>query len=130
MNISIEKIIGNAKLAEMAARHLAYSMQDIHSYQELTPKEREIISIEQFQEIAVPAVEVYRSLKEKNPSHIILIRVGKYYKTFDDDAKKVSNILGITLFDNGETLFPRHAIDTYLPKLVHSGHKVAIHDNC
>lgn len=130
MNISINKIMASPELMTMAAKHLAYSMQDIHSYYELTPKEREIISLDNFKEIEIPVVEVYCSLKEKNPNHLVLCRCGEYYKTFNEDAKTCSNVLGITLLDSGETVFPRHALDTFLPKLIRAGHKVAVHDNC
>lgn len=76
----------------------------------------------------------YYSIKEKHPDAILLFRVGDFYETFETDAVKTSQILGITLTKraNGAASyidlagFPHHAIDTYLPKLVRAGQRVAI----
>ena len=76
----------------------------------------------------------YVSIKEKHPDAILLFRVGDFYETFGEDAVKASEILGITLTKraNGSASFvdlagfPFHAIDTYLPRLVRAGQRVAI----
>lgn len=76
----------------------------------------------------------YASIKAKHPDAILLFRVGDFYETFGEDAIKASDILGITLTRraNGSASFvelagfPYHAIDTYLPKLVRAGQRVAI----
>ena len=76
----------------------------------------------------------YYSIKAVHPDAILLFRVGDFYETFGDDAIKASGILGITLTRraNGSATyvelagFPYHAIDTYLPKLVRAGERVAI----
>ncbi|MCC5908125.1 MAG: DNA mismatch repair protein MutS [Balneolaceae bacterium] len=75
----------------------------------------------------------YFSIKEKHPGTILLFRVGDFYETFDDDAVLISRELGITLTkrNNGGDQtplagFPYHALDTYLPKLVKRGYRVAI----
>ncbi|MCK5823260.1 MAG: DNA mismatch repair protein MutS [Bacteroidales bacterium] len=76
----------------------------------------------------------YASIKAKHPDAILLFRVGDFYETFSDDAIKTSEILGITLTRraNGAASyvelagFPHHAVDTYLPKLVRAGQRVAI----
>ncbi|MBE9467615.1 MAG: DNA mismatch repair protein MutS [Bacteroidetes bacterium] len=76
----------------------------------------------------------YASIKAKHPDAILLFRVGDFYETFSDDAIKTSKILGITLTRraNGAASyvelagFPHHAVDTYLPKLVRAGQRVAI----
>ncbi len=76
----------------------------------------------------------YYTIKEKHPDAILLFRVGDFYETFGDDAIKSSEILGITLTRraNGAASyvelagFPFHALDTYLPKLVRAGQRVAI----
>ncbi|MFO7655543.1 MAG: DNA mismatch repair protein MutS [Bacteroidales bacterium] len=76
----------------------------------------------------------YYSIKEQHPDAILLFRVGDFYETFGPDAIKSSEILGITLTKraNGSASFvdlagfPFHAIDTYLPKLVRAGQRVAI----
>ncbi|MBI9069810.1 MAG: DNA mismatch repair protein MutS [Salinivirgaceae bacterium] len=76
----------------------------------------------------------YYSIKTKHPDAILLFRVGDFYETFSDDAIKASGILGITLTKraNGAASFvelagfPYHALDTYLPKLVRAGQRVAI----
>lgn len=76
----------------------------------------------------------YNSIKRKHPDAILLFRVGDFYETFCEDAIKASEILGITLTRraNGAASFvelagfPHHALDTYLPKLVRAGQRVAI----
>lgn len=73
--------------------------------------------------------EQYKDIKQKHPDAILLFRVGDFYETFQEDAIAVSEILGITLtgrFGNELAGFPHHALDTYLPKLVRAGKRVAI----
>jgi DNA mismatch repair protein MutS len=78
----------------------------------------------------------YYSIKGKYPDAILLFRVGDFYETFSEDAIKASEILGITLTKraNGSASsielagFPHHALDTYLPKLVRAGERVAVCD--
>lgn len=84
--------------------------------------------------VETPLMKQYYSIKEKHPDAILLFRVGDFYETFGEDAIKASEILGITLTRraNGSASFvelagfPFHAIDTYLPKLVRAGQRVAI----
>lgn len=81
-----------------------------------------------------PLMKQYLEMKKKHPDAILLFRVGDFYETFSDDAVRASEILGITLTRraNGSAAyvelagFPHHALDTYLPKLVRAGHRVAI----
>lgn len=81
-----------------------------------------------------PLMTQYFSIKEENPDSILLFRVGDFFETFDEDAKLASQVLGITLTkrSNGAAGdvplagFPHHAIDTYLPKLVRAGYRVAV----
>lgn len=76
----------------------------------------------------------YYAIKAKHPDAVLLFRVGDFYETFGDDAIKAAEILGITLTRraNGAASFvelagfPYHALDTYLPKLVRAGQRVAI----
>ncbi|MDX9881146.1 MAG: DNA mismatch repair protein MutS [Prolixibacteraceae bacterium] len=76
----------------------------------------------------------YYAVKDKHPDAVLLFRVGDFYETFGEDAIKASEILGITLTRraNGSASsvelagFPHHALDTYLPKLVRAGQRVAI----
>ncbi len=83
-----------------------------------------------------PLMKQYLEIKGKHPDAILLFRVGDFYETFSDDAIKASEILGITLTKraNGSASsvelagFPHHALDTYLPKLVRAGQRVAICD--
>jgi len=78
----------------------------------------------------------YRQIKTKYPDALLLFRIGDFYETFGDDAKKASKILGIVLTKraNGAASyidlagFPHHSLDTYLPKLVRAGLRVAICD--
>jgi DNA mismatch repair protein MutS len=81
-----------------------------------------------------PLMKQYNQVKAKHPDAILLFRVGDFYETFSVDAIKASKILGITLTKraNGAASyvelagFPYHALDTYLPKLVRAGQRVAI----
>ena len=78
-------------------------------------------------------IELYNSFKEKHPDALILLRCGDFYETYEDDAATCSRVLGITLTRrNNDGLrmagFPYHALDTYLPRLIRAGHRVAIHD--
>jgi len=80
-----------------------------------------------------PLMKQYNAIKAKYPDAVLLFRVGDFYETFGPDAIKASKILGIVLTKraNGgynEELagFPHHSLDTYLPKLVRSGQRVAI----
>ena len=83
-----------------------------------------------------PLMKQYLELKGKHPDAILLFRVGDFYETFSDDAIAASEILGITLTRraNGSAMhvelagFPHHALDSYLPKLVRAGRRVAICD--
>ena len=78
----------------------------------------------------------YNAIKVKYPDALLLFRVGDFYETFGEDAIKASEILGIVLTKRangpGQHIelagFPHHSIDTYLPKLVKAGHRVAICD--
>ena len=84
--------------------------------------------------VETPLMKQYYQIKSVHPDAILLFRVGDFYETFGDDAIKASGILGITLprRANGSATFvelagfPYHAIDTYLPKLVRAGERVAI----
>ena len=86
-------------------------------------------------ETANKMVEKFNELKTKHHDAVILFRVGDFYESYFDDAKKVSDILGLTLTKrNGEngyyfTGFPYHALDNYLPKLIRAGWRVAICDD-
>ncbi len=83
-----------------------------------------------------PLMKQYNAIKTKYPDALLLFRVGDFYETFGDDAIKASNILGIVLTKraNGAASFvdlagfPHHSLDTYLPKLVRAGMRVAICD--
>ena len=84
--------------------------------------------------VETPLMKQYYNIKTKHPDAILLFRVGDFYETFGEDAIKTSEILGITLTRraNGSAQFvelagfPYHALDTYLPRLVRAGQRVAI----
>ncbi len=84
--------------------------------------------------VETPLMKQYLQMKAKHPDAVLLFRVGDFYETFSDDAITASEILGITLTRraNGSAQsvelagFPHHALDTYLPKLVRAGKRVAI----
>ncbi len=84
--------------------------------------------------VETPLMKQYYDIKDKHPEAVLLFRVGDFYETFGEDAIKTAEILGITLTRraNGAASyvelagFPHHALDTYLPKLVRAGQRVAI----
>lgn len=84
--------------------------------------------------VETPLMKQYIEMKQKHPDAILLFRVGDFYETFSDDAIMTSEILGITLTRRANGVsqyvelagFPHHALDTYLPKLVRAGKRVAI----
>ena len=97
-----------------------------------SPKQKPLAEkIEQKNE---PLLKQYQEMKKKHPDAILMFRVGDFYEIFGKDAVEASEILGITLtrrmngIDNRIELagFPHHALDTYLPKLVRAGKRVAI----
>jgi DNA mismatch repair protein MutS len=83
-----------------------------------------------------PLMTQYYRVKKEYPDTILLFRIGDFYETFEEDAKIASKVLGITLTkrSNGAAEdvplagFPHHAIDSYLPKLVRAGYRVAVCD--
>ena len=83
-----------------------------------------------------PLMKQYNAIKVKYPDAMLLFRVGDFYETFGEDAKKAAHVLGIVLTKRGagsesETAlagFPHHSLNTYLPKLVKAGMRVAICD--
>ncbi len=87
-------------------------------------------------ETETPLMKQYNAFKAKYPDAILLFRVGDFYETFGEDAKKASGVLGIVLTkrSNGKASsielagFPHHSLDTYLPKLVRAGLRVAVCD--
>ena len=87
--------------------------------------------------VLTPMMKQYFELKTKHPDAVLLFRCGDFYETYSEDAIVASEILGITLTkrangQQGRTVemagFPHHALDTYLPKLVRAGKRVAICD--
>lgn len=87
-------------------------------------------------ETETPLMKQYNTFKAKYPDAILLFRVGDFYETFGEDARRTSAVLGIVLTrrSNGKASevelagFPHHALDTYLPKLVRAGLRVAVCD--
>lgn len=79
-------------------------------------------------------IETFKMLKKKHSDALILFRVGDFYESYCEDAQKASEVLGVTLTKNKKedifmAGFPTHALDTYLPKLIRAGVRVAICDN-
>jgi len=95
------------------------------------PSEEKISAI-----VETPLMKQYNTIKAKYPDALLLFRVGDFYETFGEDAIKAAQILGIVLTKrkNGAAAyvelagFPHHSLDTYLPKLVRAGNRVAICD--
>ena len=92
--------------------------------------------------INTPIMEQFNKLKAKHPEAILLFRIGDFYEAYDEDASKIGEILGVTVTrrlnskekgSDGHAPkiagFPHHALDTYLPKLINAGQRVAICDH-
>ena len=80
-----------------------------------------------------PVMKQYRDLKEQHPDAVLLFRIGDFYEAYEEDAETAADILGIVLTTrntDGTKMagFPHHALDTYLPKLVMAGKRIAICD--
>jgi DNA mismatch repair protein MutS len=113
-------------------------MDDVNSFcifTEMAMKNRSMIK-SATAEVETPLMKQYNTIKGKYPDALLLFRVGDFYETFGADAVKAANILGIVLTKraNGSASFielagfPHHSLDTYLPKLVRAGQRVAICD--
>jgi DNA mismatch repair protein MutS len=84
--------------------------------------------------MSTPLMKQYLHVKAKYPDTILLFRMGDFFETFEDDAKITSKVLGIVLTKRGNGAagdiplagFPHHALDTYLPKLLRAGYRVAV----
>ena len=125
---------------EMAQQEDKPSDQKEHTSEQREEKEEEEKEEKAVKAAISPILQQYLDLKKKHPDAILLFRCGDFYETYKDDAVKASNILGITLTksngykdDEGKPLamagFPHHALDTYLPKLIRAGQRVAIYDH-
>lgn len=80
-----------------------------------------------------PMMRQFRYLKSKHPDALLLFRCGDFYESYEEDAKESARVLGITLTkrsSDGTVMagFPHHALDTYLPRLIRAGKRVAICD--
>lgn len=78
-------------------------------------------------------IQQFNEFKEKHPEALLLFKCGDFYETYENDAQIASEVLGITLTLNTRDKrkmagFPHHALDSYLPKLIRAGHRVAICD--
>ena len=78
-------------------------------------------------------IKQFQDLKQKHPDAVLLFRCGDFYETYEDDAEIAARDLGITLTKSSKdgtrmAGFPHHALDTYLPRLIRKGHRIAICD--
>ncbi len=84
--------------------------------------------------MSTPLMKQYAQVKSKYPDTILLFRMGDFFETFEEDAKITAKVLGITLTKRGNGAageiplagFPHHALESYLPKLLKAGHRVAV----
>jgi len=117
----------------IAALHNAESMEDVIAKLNGSPEpEKEPQSEDESEPEIIPALKMqYQDLKAKHPDDTLLFRCGDFYESYHDDAETIAKVLGITLTKKGDTKmagFPYHALDAYLPKLIHKGLRVAICD--
>ena len=116
-----------------------YTIKLVESENETSNTKEETKKAEEVKVELSPMLKQFYELKAKHPDAVLLFRCGDFYETYGEDAEDVSKILGITLTKNtkrkdkdGKPLalagFPHHALDTYLPKLIRAGKRVAICD--
>lgn len=128
------------KLEEMK-RSISPDVEDTQLHEENEHREYHEEEKRQQQQMSnvPPIIKQYNDLKQKHPDALLLFRCGDFYETYKEDAVKASNILGITLTKHSKRMdeegkplkmagFPYHALDTYLPKLIRAGERVAICD--
>ena len=130
-----------AKNVDFCREFLLYTHILVNQYA-FKPKEdieRMISQNEDAKTAESPIMKQFHDLKAKHPDALLLLRVGDFYETYEQDAVEASRILGIALTHRHPTVpynspsnamagFPFHALDTYLPKLVRAGKRVAICD--
>ena len=106
--------------------------EDITDKKDVTEQQNQQVQTTKAMEKEMKAVEKqYEDLKIKHPDAVLLFRKGDFYEAYKADAEKASKILAIGLEQRGSIIvasFPHHALDTYLPKLVRAGERVAICD--
>lgn len=89
-------------------------------------------AVQMYAEKTMKAFIIHTNIKIKHPDAIILVRIGDFYETFSRDAQDVSRICGTTLTTiptgQEQTMFPHLDLDTYLPKLIRAGKRIAICD--
>lgn len=126
----------NEQIEEYLFKKLNLNESEIHYMcaKNLTNKTEKYRSLEVW-----PLLKQFQKLKVKHPDALLLFRSGDFYEAYMEDAVTVANLLGITLTryskqmdGEGKPLkqagFPYHALDTYLPKLIRAGQRVAICD--
>ncbi len=123
------------KKQEQSPERQEEKRQEEKAKEELTKQETKAVA----GLVMSPILRQWNELKSKHPDALLLFRTGDFYETYKDDAQKASKILGITLtksskYNDGDGKplemagFPFHALDTYLPKLIRAGERVAICD--
>lgn len=132
-NIHIEDMSARELIA---ALHNSETMEDVIAKLNGSPEPKDESQSED--ETANPEPEIipalkmqFDDLKKKHPEATLLFRCGDFYETYHEDAETAAKILGITPTQRGKTKmagFPHHALDTYLPKLIRAGLRVAICD--
>ena len=111
----------------------------LHEEKEQRDNQQQTVQQESANVALSPMMKQFMDLKGKHPDALLLFRVGDFYETYQQDARKASQILGITLTRSNKhngpdgkpaemAGFPHHALDTYLPKLIRAGERVAICD--
>ena len=109
--------------------------KDIREEKEATVQRDNNATVEKKEETKdSPIMKQWKELKAKHPDALLLFRVGDFYEMYEQDAKRGAEVLGITLTKRNTQAghymagFPHHALDTYLPKLIRAGERVAICD--
>lgn len=135
MMVSMEKEQHEEEKRRNSPEQKAKERQEEKAKEETTKAETKAVAA-----VALsPMLKQFYDLKAKHPDAMLLFRTGDFYETYEEDAHKSSQILGITLTRSTKELnrdgnqlemagFPYHALDTYLPKLIRAGERIAICD--
>lgn len=128
-----QKALEAAIEQEQAVDDVKDAIRELNASSDVPQPSPQPLQLEFKCEEQTPLMKQWTELKQKHPDALLLFRCGDFYEMYEDDAAKAAEILGITLTKSSTHStrmagFPYHALDTYLPKLIRNGCRVAICD--
>lgn len=127
------------RIKDAEAKLVADTQETIDEVSQECEEHAELAEAVEVKPLLTPMQKQYYDLKDKHPEALLLFRCGDFYETYNEDAQRAADTLGITLTKSSKTVdadgkpmamagFPYHALDAYLPKLIRAGYRVAICD--